>query len=62
MYAVDADGNMTAQRFAAAGSFCLVISDNVCCIVGTFDTVSVTTGSQSIAVDTSVPDGAWWTC
>ena len=52
MYAANADGNMTAQRFAAAGSFYLNIGNNQGFIAATIDMVSITTGSQSIALDT----------
>ena len=62
MYAADADGYMTAQQFAAAESFYLVISDDACCLIGTDDMVSITTGSQSIAANYSWPDGTWWGC
>jgi len=61
MYTV-VDGNMTAQRFATAGQFYVVLHDVHCCVVGTFDMVPITTGSQNIAVDNTPPDETWWSC
>ena len=63
MYAVDANGNMTTQRFAEDGLFFVSIEDDVCCLVGTNDMVPITTGSQSMALGaTSGPDAPWWGC
>jgi len=58
MYAADANGNMTAQRFATAGSFLVHIGDDICCVTGTSYAVPITTGSQSMARD----NATWWDC
>ena len=63
MYTADAGGNITAQRFATAGSFYLTIHNDECCLTGTNDMVPITTGSQSMPLGTHTgPDAPWWGC